>query len=220
MSPEDTERLDAAINLIGRTGAADLEIGYLDDDVPVSQARWWAKARYGGEIVTAEDQPSPDAAAEALAKRLLTGGKCVHCMRTVSVEEGDGCVWRREGSRWLRGCEEEHPEGETVPTKRKLATALMRAGAPSAMVEAALAGYYHDFESELAFPEMQLVADLRKLGLEELAQRVIDGEFDASKEESEAWAKSPDGQAAFAELLNRPTGGNRAQRRANRRRHR
>jgi hypothetical protein len=30
---------------------------------------------------------------------------------------------------------------------------------------------------------------------------VIDGEFDATKAESDAWARSPDGQAAFAGLL-------------------
>jgi hypothetical protein len=34
-----------------------------------------------------------------------------------------------------------------------------------------------------------------------LARALIDGEFDATKAESDAWARSPDGQAAFAGLL-------------------
>ena len=85
-------------------------------------------------------------------------------------------------------------------------------GVPQEMIKRAGDGYYHDFLSPLAMPEVQLVADLRGLAklpvtprdsrplLAKLALAVIDGEYDASAEESEAWAASPEGRQAFAEL--------------------
>jgi hypothetical protein len=73
------------------------------------------------------------------------------------------------------------------PTTERLATALEAAGAPPGMVDRARAGYYDDFKSELATPCIQLVADLRAAGLDELAARAIDGEFDGTPEESAAW---------------------------------
>lgn len=98
-------------------------------------------------------------------------------------------------------------------TTVKLANALRAiSGVPRDMLTRAIDGYYHDYLSPLATPEIQLVADLRELAaapatprdsrplLREVAQRVIDGEFDASKEESDAWAKSPDGQETFRQL--------------------
>jgi hypothetical protein len=81
------------------------------------------------------------------------------------------------------------------------------------MIERAGGGYYHDFLSPLAMPEVQLVADLRALAklpatprdsrplLLGLAQAAIDGEYDASAEESKAWAESPEGHQAFADLI-------------------
>ncbi len=39
-------------------------------------------------------------------------------------------------------------------------------------------GYYHDFECTITTPKVQLVSDLRSVDLEELAQKVINGEFD------------------------------------------
>jgi hypothetical protein len=99
-------------------------------------------------------------------------------------------------------------------TTVKLAEALSEIpGVPPEMIQRARDGYYHDFLSELVFPEIQLVADLRGLAsapgtphasrplLKAMAQRVIDGEFDASKAESDEWAGSPEGQAVMAELL-------------------
>jgi hypothetical protein len=61
-------------------------------------------------------------------------------------------------------------------------------------------------------PEVQLVADLRELAsrpatprssrplLRDMAKRVIDGEFDATKAESDEWMRSPEGQEAMAGL--------------------
>jgi hypothetical protein len=51
---------------------------------------------------------------------------------------------------------------------------------------------------------MQLAYDLGRVGTPEataLCERVSNGEFDASNEESEAWADSPEGQAAFRNLM-------------------
>lgn len=98
-------------------------------------------------------------------------------------------------------------------TTAKLARALSEVpGMPRSMIERAVSGHYHDYLSPLAMPEMQLVTDLRELAkapatprdsrplLRALADRVINGDFDASKEESDAWAASPDGQETFRQL--------------------
>jgi hypothetical protein len=102
---------------------------------------------------------------------------------------------------------------EREHTTAKLARALEAVpGVPEAMIKRACDGYYHDFLSPLATPEIQLVADLRELAsapatprnsrplLRALATAVIDGQYDASKEESDEWARSPEGQEAMAEL--------------------
>jgi len=86
-----------------------------------------------------------------------------------------------------------------------LANELRKADLSEMAVKAAT-GYYHDFLSPLAFPEMRLAADLFVAGTPAalaLRQRVINGEFDATSEESDEWAASADGQAAFDALVNR-----------------
>lgn len=98
-------------------------------------------------------------------------------------------------------------------TTAKLAAALSEIpGVPQDMIKRAVDGYYHDFLSPLDFPEIKLVADLRELAsrpatprnsrplLRELAKRVIAGEFDATKEESDEWARSLEGQETFRQL--------------------
>lgn len=97
----------------------------------------------------------------------------------------------------------------TQPTSELLARALEEAGAPADMVRRAREDYYHDFKSPLAMPEMQLLSEARSYGLNSIAEGVMEGRWDATKEESDEWAASPEGQATFRELL----GGNRAQRR-------
>jgi hypothetical protein len=97
-------------------------------------------------------------------------------------------------------------------TKDMLADALVAVGLVE-MADKARTGYYHDFLSPLDLPEMQLVQDLadaakaRPLSANailELRQRVINGDFDANNEESEAWAQSEEGQQAFGMLRNKP----------------
>jgi hypothetical protein len=90
------------------------------------------------------------------------------------------------------------------PTTEKLARALEEAGAPLAMIEKARIGYYDDFKSPLAMPETQLLTDARKHGLDDIAQGVLEGRWDATSEEADAWAKSAEGQAAFREVMGLP----------------
>ena len=88
-------------------------------------------------------------------------------------------------------------------TTEKLAVELDKANLPS-MAKKAREGYYHDYLSPLATPCLQLEADLRAIGTPEalaIRLRHLNGEFDATSEESDAWAESPDGKAVLGELL-------------------
>lgn len=98
-------------------------------------------------------------------------------------------------------------------TKDMLAQALRDVGLDE-MAGKAATGYYHDFLSPLATPEMQLCNDLLfevhfhpeseyTEARTVLRQRVINGDFDASTEESDDWAKSDEGQAAFRQLTSK-----------------
>lgn len=82
----------------------------------------------------------------------------------------------------------------------------LRAAGLTEMADKAATGYYHDYLSPLDLPEMELAADLLDAGTEaaiKLRRRHLAGEFDATKEESDAWAASPEGQQAFGRLLHR-----------------
>jgi hypothetical protein len=90
-------------------------------------------------------------------------------------------------------------------TKDILATALRDAGLPL-MASKAAEGYYHDYLSPLIMPERKLCDELTIVGTSAalaLCERVKQGEYDASEEEEEAWALSPDGQAAMQALAAR-----------------
>lgn len=110
------DRLVAAVDLAGRAGARGIEFGYLHDDVPVSEAGWWAQAMWQGARLIVDDQPSPADAAEALAIRILAGARCAHCRRPVALGDTVAlsyCQWVRDGRRWVRGCEGE-PTGPAL----------------------------------------------------------------------------------------------------------
>jgi hypothetical protein len=72
---------------------------------------------------------------------------------------------------------EKKPPEQTTPAQR-LAKALREAGASGAMIDRAESGYYGDFTSPLTFPITQLVKDARTEGLEGIARRAMQGEFD------------------------------------------
>jgi hypothetical protein len=86
-------------------------------------------------------------------------------------------------------------------TAEYLAAALRAAGAPDEMVAKATDGYYDDYRSPLAFPITQLVHDAVFFGLSEVAERARRGDFDGTSEEAAAWARSPDGQETFRQLI-------------------
>ena len=84
------------------------------------------------------------------------------------------------------------PDG--ISTKERLARdieALAKVKgdeALGAMARRAREGYYDDFDSPLGTPCIQLVQDFRSLGYEGMAHKAMDGKWDSTKEESEAWA--------------------------------
>lgn len=87
-------------------------------------------------------------------------------------------------------------------TKDILADELDTAGL-SEMAAKARDGWYHDYLSPLPDPAMALDRDLLKAGTPAamaLRARHHNGDFDASSEESNDWASSPEGQAAFERL--------------------
>jgi hypothetical protein len=94
-------------------------------------------------------------------------------------------------------------ETKKMHTKDRLAGELEAIGLQE-MADKARKGAYDDYLSESATNIMDLVNDLAKAGSVEalaLRKRAIDGEFDATHEESEAWAQSPEGKATFNSLL-------------------
>lgn len=85
----------------------------------------------------------------------------------------------------------------TEPTTERLARVLREAGLGD-MADAALRGRYDDYKSESPTPELDLHRDLMRAGRPDLAARVVAGEWDATREEAEAWEQTPEGQATIA----------------------
>lgn len=69
-----------------------------------------------------------------------------------------------------------------------------------AFAERAETGEFDDFGDTYACPITQLHAELTAVGFTKFAARVANGEFDATKEESDEWARSPSGQDAAKQL--------------------
>jgi hypothetical protein len=88
----------------------------------------------------------------------------------------------------------------TKPTTERLAEAMEKAKCPAEMIAKARAGYYDDFKSELETPITVLINDLRENGKGLLAARVMNGEFDATPEEAEAWMEE-EGTVIFSPEL-------------------
>lgn len=84
---------------------------------------------------------------------------------------------------------------ETIPTKEKLARALeARKGDKDdprvdRMIKLAREGHYDDFESSIEMPQSALLAALRSVGYHQLAERVLDGDFDATEQEAADWMR-------------------------------
>jgi hypothetical protein len=114
----------ACADLAGRSGAVEFDLGYVHDDVPVEQAGWYATATFRGAKLLVQDQPSPEAAALALAHRLLRGATC-RCHQAVTLNDTTpGCRWRLVGQRWEPGCT---ASPIRIPTVRGDLAAMRRA---------------------------------------------------------------------------------------------
>lgn len=81
------------------------------------------------------------------------------------------------------------------------------------MADRARAGEFSDFSSRYAMPKMQLITELRNIKsgvywnnkqmrdrVTEVVTAVMNGDFDDTREEAEAWAASPEGQAMIREV--------------------
>jgi hypothetical protein len=90
----------------------------------------------------------------------------------------------------------------TYPSTQKLVRALEAEHNPKleAIIRRAKRNEFNDYFSESAMPIVDLVRALEKAGFRALATRARNGEFDGTREESEAYAKSDEGRLAFAEL--------------------
>lgn len=94
-------------------------------------------------------------------------------------------------------------------TRDKLAAELRKVGLKSgisnahkyeAFAKRAETGEFDDYADTYACPITQLYNELKASGLAKFALRVASGEFDATKEESDEWMRSPSGQEAARQL--------------------
>lgn len=94
-------------------------------------------------------------------------------------------------------------------TRDKLAAELRKVAAIAspdnaakyeAFAKRAETGEFDDYADTYVCPITQLYSELTAAGFTKFAARVANGEFDATKEESDEWARSPSGQAAAKEL--------------------
>lgn len=53
------------------------------------------------------------------------------------------------------------------------------------MIAKAKEGYYHDFKSKITTPKLQLIKDLQVVGLDSIANLVMEGEFDEDPDEDD-----------------------------------
>lgn len=110
---EKPDLLVAAADLVRRCGGTNLAVGY--QETPRG-TEWWATATIqhhprdpDGEPETTSGHASPERAADALARKLIEGGKCEHCQRTIRLggdrrDRQQVCRFKRIGPEWIRGC--------------------------------------------------------------------------------------------------------------------
>lgn len=91
----------------------------------------------------------------------------------------------------------------TKATAERLAAAIREVATEQRhhkLAERALAGEFVDYGDAHACPITECYRMCRQYGLHAIAERLANGEFDASKEESDEWARSASGQAIAKEL--------------------
>lgn len=101
----DRDRVNAAIDLTGRTGASAMSLEEQDD------GRWIATAQYDrlGGSWRGEAEGAAEAA-DLLVSGILEGGTCVHCGRATTLkpqtfyDRSQKCVWTRQRNSWESSC--------------------------------------------------------------------------------------------------------------------
>lgn len=97
----------------------------------------------------------------------------------------------------------------TERTRDRLAAELRKVAAVAspdhavkyeAFAQRAETGEFDDYADTHFCPITQLYNELVQAGFRKFAMRVASGEFDATREESDEWARSPAGQAVAKEL--------------------
>lgn len=100
LTQTDKDRVMACADLVGRSGARQFEIGFLNDSPPHA---WYAHAMFRGARLQVENHDGPAQAAQALAEKILTGAKC-RCGRLVALRAGGAVAFRRthmaDGTQW------------------------------------------------------------------------------------------------------------------------
>lgn len=80
-----------------------------------------------------------------------------------------------------------------LKTSEKLVQALKENNAPQWLIDKANAGEYGDFTSPYATPLVELYRRCVELELTGMLMRIKMGEFDATEEENQAWAREQGG---------------------------
>lgn len=91
----------------------------------------------------------------------------------------------------------------TKATADRLAAAIREAATEPRhhrLADRAATGEFADYGEAHVCPITECHRLCRQLGLHAIADRLANGEFDASAEESDEWARSPSGQAAAKQL--------------------
>ncbi len=104
---------------------------------------------------------------------------------------------------------EQNEANPKMRTREKLAAELRKVAASAshdnaakyeAFASRAETGEFDDYADTYVCPVTQLYSELAAAGFAKFAARVANGEFDATKEESDEWARSPSGQEAARQL--------------------
>jgi hypothetical protein len=100
----DEDAVVAAVDLVGRSGARSCEVGWdcphtpdEEDGHTCPDITWQAHAQYRGARITEQGHRGPVEAAEALARRLLTGATC-RCGRLATMTDAGGVAFDRPRS--------------------------------------------------------------------------------------------------------------------------
>lgn len=91
----------------------------------------------------------------------------------------------------------------TKATADRLAAAIREVATETRhhrLADRAAKGEFADYGDDHACPITACYQLCKQYGLHSIADRLADGEFDASAEEADEWARSPSGQAIAKEL--------------------